>query len=70
MSITNTHNDHLQTILQNAQNAVWLYSVARVLQDTRRPALFTATPVIKNEVLEHVVCRMNPSLVQELSQML
>jgi ankyrin repeat protein len=69
-SITNRHNDHLQALLQNAQNAVWLYSVARVLQDTRRPALFTAVPIVKNEVLEHVVCRMNPSLIQELSQML
>ena len=54
------------------KNAVWLYTVARVLQTKGRPGewvalrLDEATP----PVLEEVVCRLNPSLVQELARML
>jgi ankyrin repeat protein len=74
----NNHKENvpLESMLRNAQNAV-----ARVLQDPRRPSLFTVmrrerkipledTHRVVEEVLGHVVCCMNPSLVQEISQML
>jgi hypothetical protein len=68
-------NDPLKRQLINAQNAMWLFSVARVLQDTRRaqpwtPIFHDSPTTLPNVVLEHVVCRMNPSLVQELARML
>lgn len=62
--------------LVDAENAVWLYSVARVLQAKDREGEFEAwcVPVfstgIPQDVLHHVVCRLNPSLVQELAIML
>ena len=56
---------------QQQENAVWLYSVARVLQDTKRPQEFQAVACLSTPfVLQHVVCVMNPSLIQELSRML
>jgi len=66
-------NESLRVRLQKAENAVWLFCVARVLQDNRRAEPFHAIPtrdMKKNEVLDYVICKMNPSLVQELSEML
>ena len=66
-------NESLRRRLKHAENAVWLFSVSRVMQDNRRTEPFHAIPtrdMKKNEVLEYVVCRMNPSLVQELSYLL
>lgn len=62
--------------LVNAENAVWLFSVARVLQAKDRDGEFEAIPVTdlgtgqKAQVLHHVVCKLNPSLVQEIAMML
>lgn len=78
--------ENLVKTLVHAKNTAWLYSVARVLQARGRSAEFEALPVSvalpsmhchhKEEeservsVVQHVVCTLNPSLIQDLALLL
>ena len=83
-SLQKSYGKLLHTLIE-AENSVWLYSVARVLQARGREAEFEAKPLAKplvvdskekvNEsqgvsILQRVVCGMDPSLIQELALML